>query len=459
MTGSVLRAALAAALAVQSPAAAWAQRSGAARSAAVSNSRRSAIVDAAARVGPAVVSVNVVGHQRQTVQDPFDLFFMPRNVERTVQSLGTGFVVSPDGVIITNAHVVENAEQIVVTTREGKDIQARLLGEDPLSDIAVLKVDVSGLPTVALGRSSDLMIGEWVVAIGNPYGYLLGNSEPSVSAGVVSAVGRNLLPSGDSPGVYVGMIQTDAAINQGNSGGPLVNALGEVIGVNSNMLSNSGGSVGLGFAIPIERALRVADEIKTHGFVRRAWTGLDVAGSEGLADWKRSGGLKVTGVTAGGPGEAAGVQPGDIMLKARGADIRTFLDWEAVKLDVSPGDTVRLTFRRAGADKAAVLVVQDLPTTRAEKVDVGDLRLVTVDQAVRQERNIRSPQGALVYAIGDTSQRRTGLQTGDVIFQIDRTRVSTAEDAMRMLKGGAGRPLRVFFERNGQGAYTDFYAR
>jgi serine protease Do len=441
------------------PAALGAQRATAPpRSAGIAASRRSAIVDAAARVGPAVVSVNVVGHQRQTARDPFD-WFMPRSSERTVQSLGTGFIITADGLIITNAHVVENAEQIVVTTRDGKDIPARLLGEDPLSDIAVLKVDVAGLPTVALGRSGDLMIGEWVVAIGNPYGYLLGNSEPSVSAGVVSAVGRNLLPSGDSPGIYVGMIQTDAAINQGNSGGPLVNALGEVVGVNSNMLSNSGGSVGLGFAIPIERALRVANELKTHGVVRRAWTGLEVAGADNLADWKRSGGLKVTSVTPGGPAEHAGIQPGDIMVRARGQETRTFLNWEAVKLDVSPGDTVAVTVRRAGADRNATIVVQDLPTTQAEKLDVGDLRLVTVDQAVRLERGLRTQRGALVYSIGDVSQRRTGLQSGDVILQIDRLPVATAEDATRALQGNSGRAIRVFFERSGQIIYTDFYAR
>jgi len=448
-----------AALLVATTSAGWAQRGVPVPSRASNSARRSVVVDAAARVGPAVVSVNVVGHQRQTVSDPFDFFFIPRSVDRTVQSLGSGFVISSDGVVITNAHVVENADQIVVTTRDGKDIPARLLGQDPLADIAVLKLDVSGLPTAPLGRSTDLLIGETVVAIGNPYGYLLGNPEPSVSAGVVSAVGRNLLPSGDSPGMYVGMIQTDAAINHGNSGGPLVNALGEVVGVNSSILSESGGSVGLGFAIPIERALRVANEIKEHGFVRRAWTGLEVAGAEGLSDWKRSGGLKVTAVAAGGPAEQAGVAPGDVMVRARGTDVRTFLDWEAVKLEVSPGDTVRITVRRAGGDRNLAIVVQDLPTTRAEKLDVGDLQLVTVDQAVRQERGIRSQQGALVYAIGPTSERRTGLQKDDVIFQIDRTRVASAEEATRLLKAASGRAVRVFFERSGQGAYTDFYAR
>ena len=148
------------------------------------------------------------------------------------------------------------------TSRAGTDYDATLLGEDPLTDIAVLKIDGSGLPTATVGRSADLMIGEWVVAIGNPYSYLLGNTEPSVTAGVVSAVGRNIIPSRNDETIYVGMIQTDAAINPGNSGGPLVNALGEVIGVNSSIFSGTGESVGIGFAITIKRAQRVAAEIE-----------------------------------------------------------------------------------------------------------------------------------------------------------------------------------------------------
>jgi serine protease Do len=161
-------------------------------------------------------------------------------------------------------HVTAGAEQIVVTTRDGRDLPATLLGEDPLTDIAVLRVDARNLPVAPRGSSADLAIGEWVVAIGNPYGYLLGDTEPTVTAGVVSALNRNLLPSREQTGVYVGMIQTDAPINPGNSGGPLVNAVGEVVGVNSSILSESGGSVGIGFAIPIERALRVARELERH---------------------------------------------------------------------------------------------------------------------------------------------------------------------------------------------------
>jgi serine protease Do len=301
-----------------------------ARSANLDASRRTAIVTAAARVAPAVVSVNVLRRQRQAPQDPFAFFFMPRGSERQVEGVGSGFIISPDGVIVTNQHVTDGAQQIVVTTRDGRDYPAHLLGEDPQTDIAVLKVDTTGLPTAPIGSSDDLLIGEWVVAIGNPYGYMLGNSEPSVTAGVVSAVGRNLRPSQEQTGVYVDMIQTDAAINPGNSGGPLVNALGEVVGVNSSIFSNTGSSIGIGFAIPVERAWRVAEELRRYGRVRRAWVGLDVGGTDELRGWKQAGGLRVTTVATGSPAQRAGIGAGDVLLAARGRRLRTFLDWEAV---------------------------------------------------------------------------------------------------------------------------------
>ena len=179
-----------------------------------------------------------------------------------MEGYGSGFIISPDGVVITNQHVTQGAEQIVVTTRDGRDFPATIQGEDPLTDIAVLKVDGSNLPTAPLGKSTDLMIGEWVVAVGNPFAYLLGNSEPTVTAGVVSAVGRNLLPSEGQSGIYVGMIQTDAAINPGNSGGALVNTQGEVIGINSSIESPVDGNVGVGFAIPINQVKQVLSSLE-----------------------------------------------------------------------------------------------------------------------------------------------------------------------------------------------------
>jgi serine protease Do len=330
-----------------------------------------------------------------------------------------------------------------------------------LTDIAVLKIDGKDLPTETLGSSRDLVIGEWVVAVGNPFGYLLGNTEPTVTAGVVSGVGRNLLPSGDQTGIYVGMIQTDAAINPGNSGGPLANALGQVVGVNSSILSSSGGSEGIGFAIPIERALRVADELQRHGAVRRSWVGLDVVGMEGMREWKQRGGLVVTGVAPGSPAARAGIRTGDVLVASGGAPTRTFLDWEAVKLDVSPGDTVPVVIARDGRSRTVRLVVEDLPTARAEKVEVlGGLRLVTVTPAIRQERGIRSESGALIYDVPPDTQQQTGLAPGDVIRQINRTPITRAEDVGHAFAAARGRgAIRVYFERDGRLNFADFYVR
>ena len=424
-------------------------------------SRQTAIVTAASRLAPAVVSVNVLRRERRLPQDPFEQFFTPRGAEQVVEGYGSGFIISADGVVITNQHVTQGAEQIVVTTRDGRDFPAKILGEDPLTDIAVLKLDATTLPTAPLGKSTDLMIGEWVVAVGNPFAYLLGNTEPTVTAGVVSAVGRNLLPSEGQSGIYVGMIQTDAPINPGNSGGPLANALGDVVGVNSSIFTSSGGSVGIGFAIPIERALRVADELRRFGKVRRAWVGLDVAGAEDLRGWKKAGGLRVTQVAAGGPAGRAGVAPGDVLVSARGRRLRTFLDWEAVMLDTGPGDTLVVSYRHAGEGRSARLAVTDFPTTLAEKVAVlGGMKVVTVTAAVRAERDIQSDHGAMIYDLPEDMEEATGLRSGDVILQINRVRVSSAEDLRRAFAATAGAgAVTVWFERSGRLERTAFYVR
>ena len=427
----------------------------------LTQSRHSAIVTAAARVAPAVVTINVVRRQRRAQLTFWDQFMRPRGSERLVQGLGSGFIASSDGIVITNQHVIEGAEEIVVTTRDGTDYEATLLGEDPLTDIAVLEIAGNDLPTVSFGSSTDLMIGEWVVAIGNPYGYLLGNSEATVTAGVVSAVGRDLIPSDEDSGIYVDMIQTDAAINPGNSGGPLVNALGEVVGVNSSIFSNSGGSVGIGFAIPIERARRVAEELRQFGTVRRAWVGLNVTGTDKLRDWKRTGGLEVTRVAEGSPAQRAGIRSGDIMISAGVRSTRTFLDWEGVKLDVGPTDSIPIVFRRDGNERTTVVVVEDLPTSRAERVSVlGDMQLVTLTPAIRQERGIRSEQGVLVLDVGDATSG-TGLRPGDVIVQINRVAITDADQLTEFFRRVQGRRtfVRLIVERGGGFYTTEFYVR
>jgi serine protease Do len=421
--------------------------------------RRTALVSAVERAAGAVVSINVTSTREAPARSPWDFFFVPEGA-RVVQGYGTGFVIRPNGTIVTNQHVVANATKVVVTLPDGTDLPARVLGEDPMTDIAVVKVDRQGLPTITTGHSTDLMIGEWVVAMGNPYAYLLGNAEPTVTVGVVSATSRNILPTGEQTGLYLDMIQTDAAINPGNSGGPLANALGEVVGVNSSIFSNSGGSVGLGFAIPIERALRVADEIIRSGSVRRAWVGLDVEGAAAMRNWKSQGGVVVAAVTTDGPAARAGLKPGDVLVQANGRRLHNYLDWEAVKLDLHVGDSVDLSLRSGSGTVRRRIVTGDLPTVTAEKVTVlQDLELINVTPQIQAERGIRSERGALIFRISPQVSRATGLREGDVIVGINRSAVRAASQVEDLLNVRSGEVIRVYLERDGQITFTDLVFR
>jgi serine protease Do len=426
------------------------------RRADIAAGRHSAISLAAARVAPSVVSVNVVKRERAVPNDFFSQFMFPRSYVQRVEGLGSGFLVSGDGLVITNQHVVAGADSIVVTLRDGRDYPARLLGEDARTDIAVVKIDGSGFPVAPIGRSTDLETGDWVVAIGNPYGYVLGNSEPSVTAGVVSAVRRSVLPSGDQAGLYVDMIQTDAAINPGNSGGPLVNSTGQVVGVNSFILTQSGGNVGLGFAIPIERAMRVARDLRRYGRVRRGWTGVEVAESAEGENWRRQRGIAIRNVAPGSPAQEAGLQAGDVITRAGNRPVRNFLDWEAALLDLGVGDTLRVAVLRGDEAHLATLHAVELPSERATRVSLGDLQLITVTPAIQAERQLQSPRGALVVAAGPES----ALRPGDLILQIDNIAISDAEQVKQVIDyyRRKGWPMRFVFLRHGQVIYADFTA-
>ena len=424
--------------------------------------RRTALTEAVARVAPAVVTVQTEVVER-VAADPFEYFFGGRTGERTQAGIGSGFIIRPDGVIVTNAHVVAGATRISVAMRDGTTLAARLVGADELNDLAVLRIDGRGLPVAPLGRSTDLAIGEWAIAIGNPYGFLLGNTEPSVTVGVVSATGRNLVGRGEGNGVYVDMIQTDASINPGNSGGPLINAAGEVVGVNSSIYSPSGGSVGLGFAIPIERARRVVEDLLAHGAVRRPWVGIQLRlpTEPGNARAALTAGVVVRSVIPGSPAAQAGLQEGDVIVRSRDRVLRNPYDWEAELLELRVGERVPLVVRRGDRELALNVTIADLPEVSAPKVQVlKELELVTLTAAIRAERGIRSARGAVIFRVSDRVSAEIGLQAGDVIVQVNRTAVASADEAARAVDYYADRgPIRLFFERGGRVFSTDFSIR
>ena len=427
----------------------------------VSQSRHTAISRAVARVSAAVVTVQTEAVERVPA-DVFEQFFGGRSGSRVAAGIGSGFIVRDDGVVVTNAHVIAGASSIVVMLRDGTTHAARVLGMDETNDLAVLKIEGRNLPVAALGNSSALLVGEWAIAIGNPYGFVLGNPEPSVTAGVISGVGRNLVARGEGPSAYFDMIQTDASINPGNSGGPLVNADGEVIGVNSSIYSTSGGSIGLGFAIPINRARRVVEDLLEHGTVRRPWVGLRL--DLGQADNPRallSAGAVVSFVTPGSPAARAGIRRGDMILRAGSRVIRSPFDWEGVLLDLRVGETLELRLRRGDREQQVQLEVADLPEVDAPKVEVlREVELVSLTPAIRAERQISSTGGAVVYRISPRMTEMLGLQPGDVITQVNRTPVTSADQAAGAIDYYAGRgPISVFFERRGQIFRSDFMLR
>ena len=428
------------------------------RTAGVSAERQTALTRAVTRVAPSVVTVQTEMVQRVPV-DIYEQLFGGRSGERVNAGIGTGFIITSDGWIVTNAHVVAGATRISVAMRDGTTHDATLRGADEANDLAVLKIDATNLPVAPLGDSDMLLIGEWAIAIGNPYGFVLGNSEPSVTAGVISATGRNLLGRAQGSGAYLDMIQTDASINPGNSGGPLVNADGEVIGVNSSIYSPSGGSVGIGFAIPINRARHVAADLREHGAVRRAWLGVKLDLPTGASPMAASrNGAVVRTVVPNSPAARAGIRPGDVILRAGRRAIRNPFDWDAALLDLRVGERIPVRVRRDDREIDIDVTVADLPEVNAPRVAVlRELELITVTPAIRVERSIRSSRGALVYRVSPRISDALGIQAGDVVVQINRTTIADADAAARALEyyGGRG-PIRMYFERGGRVYATDF---
>jgi len=297
----------------------------------INNSRRNIITKTVEQVSPAVVGINVI--EIRQYRDPFSYFFDDpffrqffgdrRNYSQRVQGLGSGFIISPDGYIITNDHVAGNASEITVTLTDGSHHKAEIIGTDPVSDICLLKIDGKNFPYLELGNSDDVIIGEWVIALGNPFGLFDLNDQPTVTVGVISAKGMNLEPLNNR--YYINMLQTDAAINGGNSGGPLVNSVGQVIGMNTLIFTAGGsqGNIGLGFAIPINKVRRIVTELKEKGSIERDFQiGMSIQSiDEGIAryyDLKNTRGVIVTRVVPNSPADKADIRVGDIITEIEG---------------------------------------------------------------------------------------------------------------------------------------------
>ncbi len=418
----------------------------------LSVSRSTAIVQATAKIAPAVVSINVIREAVYRPRSIWESFYLPRGAERRSAGFGSGVIVRSSGIILTNDHVISGANRIQVTLANGLDTPAEVIGTDPLADIAVLKIEVANLPVAPIGTADDLMIGEWAIAIGNPLGNYVGDNEPTVTAGVISALNRNIAPSSEEDGFYFGMIQTDAAINPGNSGGALVNASGELIGINASIISRSGGSEGLGFAIPIDRAMRIAEDFLSFGEIPRAWVGLEVEPVE-ADDWGRTYGVMIRNIAEGSPADDTGLNVGDRLLSANGKNLTAPLDWEGILLDLRVGEPLSLSVDGRATDIA--VRAERYPSTTAPRVTLfQDIQLISVTDEIQFERGLSSSVGALVDDISEELSNRTGIQSGDVILQMNRMRIQDANDAVEFFNALRGEGRVVVYLERGNRYYT-----
>lgn len=348
-------------------------------------SRQNAITKAVGKAAPAVVGINVTETKKVVYRDPFgdDLFGLffrryggGRKVrEYEVKGLGSGFIISPDGYILTNHHVAGNASKIIVTTTDGEEYEAEIIGSDFTSDVALLKIEGQDLPYLDFCESDDLMIGEWAIALGNPFGLFENNAKPTVTVGVVSNSGVSFVQNDqDGVRVYPEMIQTDAAISSGNSGGPLVNALGEVIGMNTIIFSTAvdrqgSGSIGIGFSIPAKRVLEIVDEIKSNGKVERDYyTGIEIRALNRRISRQlgldTDDGIIIFGINKNSPADLAGLDPGDLIVEIEGRKILDEEDYLLSVMDRRTGDKIEFVILRGEERLVKELILVKPPRRR-----------------------------------------------------------------------------------------------
>ncbi|MDZ7754307.1 MAG: DegQ family serine endoprotease [Gammaproteobacteria bacterium] len=370
------------------------------------------------------------------------------------ESLGSGLIISGDGYVVTNHHVIQDADKVIVRLSDRREFVAEVVGSDPRSDLALLRIEAANLPVVRIGRSEDLKVGEWVLAIGSPFGF-----EHSATAGIVSAKGRSL-PSDN----YVPFIQTDVAINPGNSGGPLFNLDGEVVGVNSQIYSRTGGFMGLSFAIPIDMAMDVVEQIKTSGRVSRGWLGVLIQDvSQELAEsfgMDRPRGALVAQVLPDSPAAEAGIRVGDVILGFDGENVEHSSDLPPIVGRTRAGSKVAVEVLRDGRVQALKVTIDELPDDETLQKASGQLQdgrrierigLTIEELSPEQREELQVPEnGVLVTEVEDGPASRAGIRQGDVILMMNNLQVSDAKALKDMVDGlPAGKTVPLLIHRQG----------
>jgi serine protease Do len=381
--------------------------------------------------------------------------------EARPRGVGSGFILTTDGFVMTNAHVVDGASEVLVTLVDKREFKAKIIGADKRTDVAVVKIDATGLPAVKVGDISKLRVGEWVMAIGSPFGL-----ENTVTAGIVSAKQRD---TGD----YLPFIQTDVAINPGNSGGPLINMRGEVVGINSQIYSRSGGFMGISFSIPIDEAIRVSEQLRTNGRVSRGRIGVqidqvtkDVAESIGLG---KAQGALVRGVETGSPGEKAGIEPGDIITRFDGKAIEKPSDLPRLVGNTKPGTKSTVTvFRRGNSRDLTVTIAEfepEKPTQTSEREEqpaskpsasaaAKSLGLTVSDLTAAEKKELKLKGGVKIDSATDAATR-AGLREGDIVLAVNNTEVSNAKEfESALVKADKNKPVSVLFRRGEWAQYA-----